>query len=125
MSEFPDIFIDENGIFIEYHYDKIISKSCAMFVAEERNKLTEARLPLLVKFKDLHGFSIETRDMSLDYILKSVNALAYYVDIETEEGKRTKEVIDSFFDLTPWRIPVKIFTNEDEALVWLKNYVDK
>ena len=75
------------------------------------------------KFKDLEGYSPQTRDMSLDFILKSVNALAYYVDIETEEGRRTKDVIDSFFTITPWPIPVEIFTDKEEALNWLKKHV--
>ncbi|MDH5600092.1 MAG: hypothetical protein OEY78_02185 [Gammaproteobacteria bacterium] len=125
MSKFPDLYIDENGIFHEFHYDKIISKSCAMFVAEERNKLTNSRHPLLVKFKDLEGYAPETRDLHLDFVLKSVSALAYCVDIETAEGRRTKEVIERFFTITPWPIPVEIFTNENEALSWLKKHVKK
>ena len=124
MSKLPEIYLDEDGIFHEYHYDKIISKSCAMFVAEERNKLTKTKHPLLVKFKNLEGYSSETRDMTLDFVLKSVSALAYFVDIETEEGRRTKKLLDSFFTITPWPIPVEIFTNESEALIWLKKHVN-
>ena len=122
MSQYPELFIDDDGIFHEYHYDKIISKTCAMFVADERNRLSAIKRPLLVEFKDLVGFSPLTRDMTLDFVLKSVNALAYYCDIETAEGKRTKEVIDSFFSITPWPIPVRIFTDKDEALSWLKEH---
>ncbi|MDH5368734.1 MAG: hypothetical protein OEW99_01830 [Gammaproteobacteria bacterium] len=124
MSKLPEIYLDEDGIFHEYHYDKIISKSCAMFVAEERNNLTKTKHPLLVKFKDLEGYSPETRDLTLDFVLKSVSALAYCVDLKTEEGQRTKKVIDSFFAITPWPIPVEIFTNENEALTWLKKHVN-
>ena len=124
MSKYPKIFIDENGIFHGYHYDKIISKSCAIFVADERNNLSKIKRPLLVEFKDLEGYSPETRDMSLDFVLKSVNALAYSVDIKTEEGIRTKEVIDSFFNITPWPIPVEIFTDKKEALLWLKKHAN-
>ena len=125
MSRYPEIFMDDDGIFHEYHYDKIISKSCAMFVAEERNNIAKSKHPLLVKFKHLEGYSPQTRDMTLDFVLKSVSALAYCVDIETEEGRRTKEVIDSFFTITPWPIPVEIFTNEKEALIWLKTHIKK
>jgi len=124
MSKLPEIYLDEDGIFHEYHYDKIISKSCAMYVAEERNNLTKTKHPLLVKFEDLEGYSPETRDMTLDFVLKSVSALAYCVDIETEEGRRTKKILDSFFTITPWPIPVEIFTNESEALIWLKKHVN-
>jgi len=124
MSKLPEIYLDENGIFHEYHYDKIISKSCAMYVAEERNNSTKTKRPLLVQFKDLEGYSPETRDMTLDFILKSVSALAYCVDLETEEGRRTKNILDRFFTITPWPIPVEIFSNENEALSWLKNHIN-
>lgn len=124
MSQYPELYIDENGIFREFHHDKIISRACAMFVADERNRLSTIKRPLLVQFNDLVGFSPLTRDMSLDVILKSVTALAYHVDIETEEGKRTQEVINSFFDITPWPVPVKIFTDEQKALLWLQNYIE-
>lgn len=94
-----------------------------MFVAEERNRLSkDLKRPLLVEFKELEDFSHETRDMDLNFILKSVSALAYYIDIKTKEGQQTETVINSFFSITPWPIPVKIFHHKQEALNWLKNY---
>lgn len=124
MSKFPDLILDD-GIFYEYHYDNIISKSCAMFVAEERNRLSKIKRPLLVEFKALEGYSPETRDMTLEFVLKSVNALAYYVDITTEEGERTKKLIENFFAITPWPIPVNIFTDKKESIDWLRQYTVK
>ena len=124
MSKFPTLALNENGIFLEYHFDEFISKSCAMFVAEERNRLSKnIRRPLLVEFKELKGFSPETRCMDLNFILNSVSALAYYMDINTKEGRQSKQVADSFFSITPWPIPVKIFHDKNEALNWLKKYL--
>lgn len=126
MSKLPELYIDDDGIFHEYHYDKIISKSCATYIANERNHLSKIKRPLLVQFNDLEGYSPETRDMDLDFILKSVSALAFHTDASTEEGKRTKKVFDSYFDVTTWPLPVKIFTNdEEEALLWLKGYIQE
>lgn len=124
MSKFPELYIDDDGIFHEYHYDQIINRSCAMFVANERNRLSDIKRPLLVQFEDLRGYSNDTRDMSLDVILKSVSALAYAVDMTTEAGKRTREFIETWFFITPWPIPVKIFDDEAEALAWLKTYLE-
>lgn len=121
MSELPELFI-ENGIFHEYHYDEVISKSCAMYVAEERNRLSRVKRPLLVEFRDLRGYSPETRDMTLEFVLKSVNALAYFADKDTEEGRRTMRVIDTFFSITRWPIPVNVFTDREEAIGWLRQF---
>jgi len=122
MSTYPELYIDEDGIFHEYHYDKIISKTCAIYVADQRNKLSSIKRPLLVEFQNLEGYATETRDMSLEFILQKVNSLAYYVDLDTTEGQRSKEVIDSFFSIVNWPIPVEVFSNKTEALLWLKQY---
>ncbi|MDH5394241.1 MAG: hypothetical protein OEY11_13725 [Gammaproteobacteria bacterium] len=122
MSRFPEIHLDEDGVFHEYHYDEIISKACAMYVAEERNKISKIKCPLLVEFKCLRGFAPETRDMQLEFVLKSVSALAYFVDTASAEGQQTKKLLNSFFEITPWPIPVKIFFNKDEALAWLMKH---
>ena len=88
----PALTLNKDGIFLEYHFDEFISKFCAMYVAEKRNRLSKGiRRALLVEFKELKGFSPEARDMDLNFVLNSVNALAYYMYIKTQEGLQTKK----------------------------------
>ncbi|MBD3609826.1 MAG: hypothetical protein HUJ30_04695 [Gammaproteobacteria bacterium] len=123
MISLPKVFIDDHGIFNEYHYDTYISQSCAMFVAKARNELSRIKRPLLVEFEHLTGFQEETRTMPLEVVLKSVNSLACCVDPNTEEGNSTRNVIDRYFNLTQWPIPVQVFHDRDEAIDWLRQYL--
>ena len=121
----PKLFIDTNGIFNEYQETDYITREDALFVAEERVRLAgDKKLPLLIEFEGLKGFSPLTRDMPLDVILANVSAVAYYIDIETEAGRETRNQINLFFSITPWPVPVKIFHSEEEAIAWLKDYRD-
>lgn len=124
MSRFPDLHLDEQGILREHHFDGYITKDCAMYVAEERARLVEGRKhPVLVEFDGLTGFDPKTREMDLDFVLKAVSALAYYVDTNSPEGRETQRILDSFFNITPWPVPVAIFHERGEALAWLKQYL--
>lgn len=123
MSQLPELYIDDNGIFREYHYDKIISKSCAMYIADERNRLSTVKRPLIVQFKNLEGYAVETRDLSLNFVLQSVNALVYLLNSDSEANSKTKEIIESFFYITKWPVPVNIFSKEKDAIDWLLPFV--
>lgn len=121
----PKLFIDTNGIFHEYHENDYITREDALFVAEERARLAgDKKLPLLVEFEELNGFSPLTREMPLDVVLANVSALAFYADIKTEAGRKSRVQINLFFAITPWPVPVKLFYSEDEAIEWLKGYRD-
>jgi len=125
-SRMPALFMDEDGIIREHHYDKIITKNAAMYVAEERKRRCgKDKRPLLVTFECMEGYSPDTRDMTLEIILANVSALAYHVDTTTEYGVRLKNLIDSFFSITPWPLPVKVIDSPDiqDAVDWLKQYL--
>jgi len=118
------LFIDTNGIFREYHEMEYITREDALYIAEERARLAgDKKLPLLVEFEALKGFSPLTRDMPLEKVLANISALAYYIDVNKESGKETRNQLNLFFSITPWPIPVEIFYSEEEAIEWLKEYV--
>ena len=95
-----------------------------MYVAEERTHLAEGRkLPVLVEFDALTGFAPQTRDMDLDFVLAAVSALAYYVEPGTATGKETRRILDAFFHITPWPVPVAMFDDREQALAWLEQYL--
>ena len=120
---FPTIELDENGIFIETHDDEFVTVNLAIFVAEERKRIAgKKKKPLLVLFKKMVGFDPKTRDYT-DQILKNVNALGFYVNCETDEGAKTKELMESFYKITPYPVPVKIFDNKADAIDWLKTFI--
>lgn len=119
----PKVEIDDNGIFIETHIDEFVTVNLAMYVAEERKRLSgKEKKPLLVLFEKMVGFEPETRDYT-DQILANVNALGFYISSETEEGRETKKIMENFYKVTPYPVPVKIFDDKAEAINWLKQFV--
>ncbi|MDH5394783.1 MAG: hypothetical protein OEW97_00770 [Gammaproteobacteria bacterium] len=120
---FPTVVLDENGIFIETHTDEFVTVSLAMFVAEERSRLAgNEKKPLLVLFEKMIGFDPKTRNYT-EQILKNVSALGFYVNCETDEGKKTKEIMENFYKVTPYPVPVKIFDDKTNAIEWLKTFI--
>ena len=121
----PTVEIDDNGIFIETHVDEFVTVDLAMYVAEERKRIAgKTRKPLLVVFEKMVGFQPETRNYT-EQILENVSALAFYVNCDTEEGLRAKQVIESFYRLTPYPVPVKVFDSKTQAIEWLKSFLPK
>ena len=119
---FPTVELDENGIFIETHTDEFVTVNMAIFVAEERKRIAgNEKKPLLVLFKKMVGFDPKTRDYT-DQILANVNALAFYVNCETDEGIKTKEMMEGYYKITPYPVPVKVFDNKANAIDWLKTF---
>ena len=119
----PNLWLDSDGIIHEHHSEEFVTKNLAMFAASERKRLAgKDKRPLLVTFDNLAGFSPDTRDMDLDFVLANVKALAYAADPNTAGGRQTIEVYNSFFSITPWPLPVRIFTSKSEALAWLKTF---
>lgn len=118
----PTLYI-ENGIIFEFHADEIITVEIAHFAANERKRLAgNLKMPLMVQFDRLFGFSPETRDMDTDFILANVSALAYFVeDNKKKIPESEKMLIDSYFKKTPWPVPVKVFFDKQEGIDWLKS----
>ena len=118
----PTVELDENGIFIETHTDEFVTVNLAMYVADQRKQLagTEKK-PLLVLFKKMVGFDPRTRDYT-DQILANVSALGFYVNCDTEEGRETKKIMEGFYEVTPYPVPVQVFDSRDEAIDWLKQF---
>ena len=120
---FPTLELDENGIFIETHVDEFVTVDLAMFVAEERKRIAgREKKPLLVLFNKMVGFDPKTRNYT-DRILENVSAIGFYVNCDSDEGIKTKEVMESFYEITPYPVPVKIFDNKTEAIDWLKTLI--
>ena len=120
---FPTVELDENGIFIETHDDEFVTVNLAIFVAEERKRIAgKEKKPLLVLFNKMVGFDPKTRDYT-EQILRNVNALGFYVNCDTDEGIKTKELMEGFYKITPYPVPVKIFDNKANAIDWLKTFI--
>ena len=118
----PTVEIDENGLFIETHTDEFVTVNLAMFVADERKRLAgKDKKPLLVLFKKMVGFDPKLRDYT-DRILANVSALGFYINTETDEGMETKKIMEGFYKITPYPVPVKVFDDKTEAIEWLKQY---
>ncbi|MDH5516557.1 MAG: hypothetical protein OEY36_01885 [Gammaproteobacteria bacterium] len=120
---FPTVEIDKNGIFIESHVDEFVTVDLALYIAEQRKILAgKEKKPLLVLFKKMLGFDPKTRNYT-DQILENVNALAFYISCDNDEGKKTKEIMESFYKITPYPLPVMIFDDKSKAIDWLKTFV--
>ena len=68
------------------------------------------------------GFDPETRNYT-DQILKNVSALGFYINCDTDDGIKTKEIMESFYKITPYPVPVKVFEDKSKAIDWLKTFV--
>lgn len=122
----PELYI-ENGIIFEYHEDEVIKAEIAYFAASERKRLAgDKKMPLMVAFKRLFGFSPDTREMDTNIILANVSAIGYYVeDNDKKIPEAEKKLILSFFDKTPWPIPVKVFFDKQQVIDWLQEFIEQ
>lgn len=117
------LWVDENGVIRESHDAAIIDWDAAMYAAAERERLAgDKRMPLLVQFNKMFAFTTETRDLDTEVVLKNVSAVAYLV-LDSTIGKSQQYTIRSYFEKTPWPVPVKIFFKEIEAINWLKEHI--
>ena len=117
----PFLYIDD-GIIFEYHEDEIITVEVAFASAHERKRLAgKKKMPLMVEFKKLFAYSPDTRDMDTALILANVSALAFYVNGNNSKiPESEKALIYNFYDKTPWPVPVKVFFDKQEGILWLK-----
>lgn len=117
----------ENEIIFEYHEDEVITVDIAHYAARERKRLAgDKKMPLMVAFKRLFGFSPDTRDMDTDVILANVSALGFYVeDNEHKIPESEKQLILSFYETTPWPVPVNVFFNKQEGIEWLQGFIEE
>lgn len=119
----PTVELDENGIFIETHVDEFVTVDLAIYVAEERKRLAgREKKPTLIVFEKMVGFQPETRNHT-EEILENISALAFYVNCETEEGRQAKKLIEGFYNITPYPVPVKVFDSKPKAIEWLKSFL--
>jgi len=118
----PILHIDD-GIIFEYHEDAIITVEIAFAAAHERKKLAgEKKMPLMVEFKRLFAYSPDTRDMDTNFILANVSAIAYYVNDNNHNiPEAERALIYRFYDKTPWPVPIKVFFDKQEGILWLKH----
>lgn len=123
MNTLPEIYIDADGIIHEIHYDKIISGPCTMYAAEKRNNLSTIKRPVLIQFINLQGYDVDIRDLPFELLLQSVNSVAYYLDPETCDVSKAKEILESFFFISKIPIPVEIFSDKNTALDWLCQFI--
>lgn len=114
----------EEGVIHEVHDAAIIDWDTAMYSAAERERLAgDKKMPLLVQFNKMFAFTTDTRDLDPDHVLKNVRALAYVV-LDSSIGKSQQYTIRSYFEKTPWPVPVEIFFDKEKALQWLKGYIE-
>ena len=125
--ESPPVLYIENGIIFEYHEDEVVTVELAYYAASERKRLAgNNKMPVMVSFKRLFGFTTETREMDLDVILANMSALAFYIeDNENKIPESEKKLILTFYETTPYPVPVKVFFDKSEAVDWLQGYIEK
>ena len=77
------------------------------------------KFPLLVDSRDIRSITKEARDFfSIQKRETAVNALAILI-----YSPLSKIIGNFFMDLNKPQVPAKLFTNELEALNWLKQYL--
>jgi hypothetical protein len=80
---------------------------------------TGQNFPLLVDSREIRSISKEARDLfSLNNRSSYVNSFAILI-----ESPLSRIIGNFFMGLNKPRVPVKLFNSEQEALLWLKNYL--
>lgn len=112
----------ENGVVISTYEDGVsVSLDCAVKCVEDRKRLTDYKVtPILVEGTQIKGIDKEARD--------------YYSSKEGEEllsaaalliNSPFTSIIGNFLMKISFkknRIPIKLFSNRNEALNWLEQY---
>ena len=81
---------------------------------------TKKRYPLLIDSRNIKSMSKEARDyFSVQNRVTSINSFAVVID------SPLSRIIGNFFmGLNKPSVPAKLFTNEEEAIRWLKQYLE-
>ena len=80
----------------------------------------DRRRPLLVDIRLMKGFNQEARAYyASEEVVQMISALALWV-----ESPVSRVLANFFLGLNRVRVPTKLFTSEEEAVAWLKNFIE-
>lgn len=118
----PATMIYQNGILFGKYHECKITLEIAKQVVEERKRLTDYRVaPILVDIRDVKEVDLAARVyFSSPEGTESLSAVA----ILTES--KFSIFLYNFFksvNLKKSKFPMKMFSNKEAALNWLKNYI--
>ena len=112
-----------NGIlYLEYindaHHDLKMSKECVTFVNSFIEELGVSQVSLLIKTDFNPSFSIKARQhMILDESVKHLSAITIVTSNLSQ-----RFMAEFFLKVTKPKVPVKLFSNEQKAILWLDSY---
>lgn len=110
-----------NGILIGTHKPSVITLDVAKAIVEERLAyIGDGAYPLLVKEYSVAKIEKEARDFF--YTADSYKGITACAVITSSVFKMT--LANFFIKMSKQPFPVKLFKTEDDALNWLKNYID-
>ena len=112
----------ENGILYgKYNKSLVIDLEVAKTVIEYRKKLTNYKnAPILVDARDVNEITSEARKLfSSTEGYELLNAAGILVDSKFQTFV-ANFLLKVNFKKTP--IPIKLFTNESDAIIWLEEY---
>jgi hypothetical protein len=114
-------WIEENGILCSVSKKNApeLSREQSIAQFEDLKRITgDARLCLLLDITYARPGKREDRDFAAEELNKIVKAMAF-----VSNSALGKMVANVFFNLKPPPYPVKMFTSEQEAREWLRQYL--
>ena len=113
------LWLREDGILqLQANEGIEFSRQNAIEFLSKARSWAEKKIPLLVDRSNSYSTSFEIIDETNE-ILKTISAIAYVVNSDAAE-KASELAKDLFFE----EMPVKIFFSVEEAVNWLKGFLD-
>ena len=116
------MWIEDNILFLKYEHGIVLNKEIALSLVKERIRITDQKTyPVFIDIRDMKYTTREAREeLSKGDGIKYVSASAFLINSEI-----IRILGDYFIRFNKPAIPVKLFTNEQKALQWLKQYTNK
>ena len=108
----------EKGIVYAVYKTKTIDINIAKNMLHQRFNICNGKVyPLLADITQLNSINKEARDYLGDEGVKLLNANAILIK------SSVNRIIGNFYlNITKPKIPTKLFTNKEEALIWLQQF---
>lgn len=122
-STYPySVYIKEGIIFCVYHKsDLIVDIEVMKNVIKRRIEIADGKsYPILIDARDVKYWTLEARKYGLSNEAHK-NAIAYATLLNSSIART---IVNWALKIFPVPMPNKLFNNDEEALRWLKQFVD-
>lgn len=121
-SSLFSVYIKDGIIFCIYHQDIVVDVYIMRAIITRRIELSEGKYyPIFIDARDVKYWTLEARKYGFS---KEAHQFASAYGI-LENSSIIRTIVNWALKVFPNKIPLKLFTKQEEALQWLRKFVDK